>query len=205
MTDLETRLQDIAAIRTMMERSTKVLSLSGLSGVSAGTIALAGAAIAEMTARNAGGSLLVPGFRGTDLVVPLGIEGACVLLAAVLATVFFSRRAARKRDLLFWSPAAARVLVALGIPLGAGGLFCLLLALKGGALWIAPAMLLFYGVALVSASPYLVPEVRYLGLAELVVGLLAAAVPAFGLAWWALGFGLLHIVYGALAYWKYGV
>jgi hypothetical protein len=136
---------------------------------------------------------------------PLGIGAVAVLAAAGALTVLFSRRAARKKGLQFWSPAAARVLEALGIPLVAGGLFCLLLAANGGTAWIVPAMLLFYGVALIGSSTFITAEVKYLGLAELAVGLGAAAAPGYGLLWWAAGFGVLHVVYGVLAYRKYGM
>ena len=129
--------------------------------------------------------------------------GSFTLLLALALSVYFSRKYAASRGLQFWSPAARYVLEALAIPLVAGGLFCALLAGGEGYPWIVPAMLLFYGTALTSAGRYTVSEVRYLGLAELVVGLAAAGWPSFGLAFWAFGFGVLHILYGAFAYRKY--
>ncbi|MCA4900498.1 MAG: hypothetical protein ING88_17115, partial [Cytophagales bacterium] len=52
-------------------------------------------------------------------------------------------------------------------------------------------------------SANLYDEVRYLGYCELVVGVFAALFPGYGLYFWAVGFGLLHILYGSLMYTKY--
>ena len=45
--------------------------------------------------------------------------------------------------------------------------------------------------------------VRYLGLSEIALGLISCFFIGYGLLFWALGFGVLHIVYGALMYNKY--
>jgi hypothetical protein len=67
----------------------------------------------------------------------------------------------------------------------------------------APAMLIFYGLALINASPNLFDEIRYLGYSEILIGLLAAAFIGYGLYFWAFGFGVLHIAYGLVMYKKY--
>ena len=66
-------------------------------------------------------------------------------------------------------------------------------------------MLIFYGMALVNASKYTLGNVRYLGLAEIVLGLLCAALPGYGFWFWVIGFGVLHIVYGSLIYFGEGI
>ena len=48
MEDIKEHLKDISEMRAMMERNSKFLSLSGLSGVSAGLVALAGAVAHEL-------------------------------------------------------------------------------------------------------------------------------------------------------------
>jgi hypothetical protein len=64
-------------------------------------------------------------------------------------------------------------------------------------------MLIFYGLALINASKYTYNDIRYLGISELLIGLCSTLFLGYGLFFWAAGFGLAHIVYGALMYFKY--
>ena len=68
---------------------------------------------------------------------------------------------------------------------------------------VAPASLIFYGLALIGASNFTFTDVRFLGLCDVALGLIAACLPGYGLVFWALGFGVLHIVYGSVMYFKY--
>jgi uncharacterized membrane protein HdeD (DUF308 family) len=71
-------------------------------------------------------------------------------------------------------------------------------------LWLAPsATLVFYGLALINASKYTVRDVFYLGICEIVLGVLSMFLTGFTLLFWALGFGILHILYGTIMYFKY--
>ena len=81
---------------------------------------------------------------------------------------------------------------------------CLILLFKGYVGIITPLTLIFYGLALVNASKYTLNEVRSLGIAEIILGLFAAQFIGYALIFWALGFGLLHIVYGILVQIRYG-
>jgi hypothetical protein len=91
----------------------------------------------------------------------------------------------------------------LAIPLAVGGIFCAILLYHGIVYLMAPAMLIFYGLALVNGSKYTLTDIRYLGLSEIVLGVFAAFFIGYGLLAWAIGFGVLHIVYGTLMYYKY--
>ena len=68
---------------------------------------------------------------------------------------------------------------------------------------VAPTTLLFYGLALYNAGKYTLDEIRYLGVSEIILGLLGCIFIGYGLMFWALGFGVLHIVYGFMMWWKY--
>jgi len=68
---------------------------------------------------------------------------------------------------------------------------------------IAPSTLLFYGLALINASKYTFDELRYLGIAEIVLGIIACFLVGYGLIFWTVGFGFLHIIYGTFMYFKY--
>jgi len=88
-------------------------------------------------------------------------------------------------------------------PLIAGGIVIIVCIFRGYFELISPLSLIFYGLALISASSYTFNDVKYLGLCEVVLGLTAACLPGYGLLFWAIGFGVLHIVYGSMMYFKY--
>ena len=69
--------------------------------------------------------------------------------------------------------------------------------------YAAPASLIFYGISLVNASKYTLTDIRYLGVMEIILGLINTQFIDYGLYFWATGFGLLHIIYGAMMWWKY--
>jgi len=89
------------------------------------------------------------------------------------------------------------------IPLATGGLFILILLSRGYYGVTAPACLIFYGLALINASRNTYSEVRYLGFTEIILGLISALIPGYGLIFWAIGFGAMHIVYGAVMHFRY--
>lgn len=207
MEEYKDRLKDISEIRSLMEQSTKFISLSGLSGISAGIVALAGAIggytflVGEGlydTVR--GGIFYAPSLN--QLFEAVGI-GLLILGVAVASASFFSIRLARKKGVPIWNKTAERLLINLMIPLATGGVFCILLAYYGFLGMVAPATLIFYGLALLNAGKYTLREVRYLGISEIVVGLIAAFFLGYGILFWALGFGVLHIVYGVVMYIRY--
>ncbi|MEQ9442373.1 MAG: hypothetical protein RIG62_25260 [Cyclobacteriaceae bacterium] len=193
-------LQDITEIRSMMERSSRFISLSGLSGVMAGVYALAGAGVAHACLSQYRAGQL--GSYGT-VVGYLFIIAATVLLLAVGTGIWLTTRRARRQGQKVWDATARRLIIHLLIPLVAGGVFCLILVGQGYTGIVAPSMLMFYGLALINASKYTLTDVMYLGLAEVALGLLSAIVIGYGLLFWAIGFGVLHLVYGASMYYKY--
>ncbi len=202
MPDIDGGLKEITAIRSMMERSSKFLSLSGLSGVSAGLAALAGWGWARWYLGSRFGAGTGAAVNEQDMLL-LMLDAALVILAAVGVAMFFSWRLARKRGLPIWNGTAKATVSALIVPLASGGLFCLILARQELYGMIPSAMLLFYGMALISAAKFTVQDLRILGFCEIILGLTAALLPDIGLWLWAAGFGLMHIVYGIVMYGKY--
>lgn len=200
---------DLQAIRNMMERSSKFLSLSGLSGVFAGCCALAGAAVAYFGIMKAGNVTYNEYMRSLSETPTLSIRlqflllALSVLLLALGGAFFFSLRKARKSHQPFWNKTTRQMLIHLFIPLLAGGIFSLLLIWHNNITLVASTTLIFYGLALVNAGKFTFGEIHYLGLSEIVLGLLAGFFLNYGLLFWTLGFGLLHIVYGWVMYKKY--
>ena len=200
----------LSEIRSMMERSTRFISLNGLSGVFAGIFALIGAS-AVYAYLNAGGSRLLyyenawlnNGSVNYSFYIFIFLDAFLVLFASIVVAISLSMRKAKKHGRNLWEPSTKRLIVNMLIPLTAGGLFCLALIFHGLVGFVAPSTLLFYGLALVNASKYTYNDIRYLGLIEIGLGLLSAIWIGYGLFFWAIGFGLLHIVYGTLMYFKY--
>jgi predicted lysophospholipase L1 biosynthesis ABC-type transport system permease subunit len=208
MPNQQESLQTLAEIRSLMERSSKFLSLSGLSGISAGVAALTGAIVAFMRLKTT--AFGYDQFDGMsrdslhEIIDFLFIDGLCVLLVALVLGVFFTVRKAKKMGQSVWNTTSQRLLFSLAIPLITGGIFCLLMVFKYHIFWIVfPATLIFYGLALLNGSKYTLRDVEYLGLCEIALGLLSLWFPGTNLLMWAIGFGVLHIIYGALMYFKY--
>lgn len=197
--------KDIASIRTMMERSAKFISLSGLSGVLAGIYAILGAIAAYYIAHYP-----VSPFRyrqysvqDADTLWKLLAVATIVLLASLATGLWFSHRKSKKQGVKLWGPASRAMVVNMAIPLISGGIFILIMLYTGHFGLAAPACLIFYGIALIQASPNTYEEVRYLGFCEIILGLVSAIFYGYGLLFWAMGFGVLHIVYGTIMYNKY--
>ncbi len=203
--------ETLQEIRSIMERSSRFISLSGLSGVSAGIFALIGAGFAS--------AYLGRWPFGQDDYYPFKlqelhrwgltawqfflIDAVVVFIGALGSAVFFTTRKAKLKGQKIWDPLVQRLLINLAIPLTSGFIFILGLIYHGLVGLVAPAALIFYGLALVHASKYTLNDIRYLGAAEIVLGLIATFFIGYGLLCWALGFGILHIGYGWYMYRKY--
>jgi hypothetical protein len=194
--------RDLAEIRSMMERSSKFMSLSGLSGVLAGIYALSGVMVAwygfgfnpaEVATYTSGGN-----FPAEVLYTAL-----VVLVLAIATAIVLAMRNARRRSESVWNSASRQMLTAMAIPLGAGGVFILAMFVHGAPILALPLSLIFYGIALFSAARYTYRDVYYLGLLQILLGMLAAFMLQHSLVLWATGFGVLHIAYGLHMHLRY--
>lgn len=205
MKEIQEYEKDIASIRTIMERSAKFISLSGLSGVLAGIYALTGAAIAYFTIHY---PISPINYRTYSLQTPEALSkliliATIVLIASITTGLWLSNKKAKKHGLKLWTATSKRLLFNMAIPLVAGGIFILIMLYTGHFGLAAPACLIFYGLALIQGSINTFDEIRYLGFCEIILGLISASLPGFGLIFWTIGFGVLHIIYGAIMYNKY--
>lgn len=198
----EKYLRDISEIKQMMNRSSRFISLSGLSGVFAGIYAIVGAVVAGSLLENENLNSVDPNIRD-GLLSQLFLVAVVVLVLAIGTAVFLTTRKAGRNGQKIWESTTKRLLINFFAPLTAGGLFCLVLVQYELIGLIAPAMLIFYGLSLIHASKYTFGDLRSLGYANLVLGLIATQFLSFGIYFWAIGFGLFHIVYGIWMYKKY--
>ncbi|KAA9338847.1 hypothetical protein [Adhaeribacter soli] len=205
MNQQQDQLATLHEIRNIMDRSSRFISLSGLSGVAAGVSALLGAAVVKWYLVTHGINYNENLGRGlsNEVIFFMLSAAALVFILAFCSAAYFTIRNARKSNHRVWDSKTERMLVNLFIPLAAGGIFCAVLFYHNLLFLVAPAMLVFYGCALLNASKYTLSDIRYLGIFEIVLGLLAGFFVGYGLLAWTVGFGVLHMVYGMLVYFKY--
>ena len=205
-------LEQLRDIHRMMERTSKFIGLSGLSGIGAGLFALAGSLLAHWY-------LVAGGLTGYGESLhywpsqphPWGwspftfylLDACFVLAGAITSSIYFTTRRAQRKGQAIWDALTRRLLMSLAIPLVVGGVFCLAMFYQGHLGLVGPATLIFYGLALVNGSKYTLNEVYYLGLSEIILGCVGLFFIGWGLLLWTIGFGLLHIIYGIMMYWKY--
>jgi hypothetical protein len=195
--------RDITEIRSMMERSTKFLSLSGLAGIMAGVYALAGAYISYKVIDFNPHGLSLYKIEPEESIWKAVALALVVLILALGTAIYLSRRKAVKSGEKFYNATTRRVIAAMAVPLVTGGLLILALLSQGLTGLLAPLSLIFYGLALYNTSKFTYDEVKTMGLIEIGLGLFSAYYVEYGLLCWALGFGVVHIVYGIYLHYKY--
>lgn len=196
----EKHLDDLAQIRSIMERSKKYLSLSPWAAVMAGFYALTGASITfvlipDLFNHFTNERVLTSGKLWVLFCLAMGM-----LILATWSALALNSRQARKNGGQLWTKAARRLALNFVLPMLAGGLFITALWLHSYYTLIPAAMLLFYGLSLINAGNFTFSNVRILGVLQTALGLGAAFWPNTGLWWWTMGFGWLHLCYG---WWLY--
>ena len=198
----EEYLKDISEIKNLMNKSSRFISLSGLSGILAGIYALIGAAVAFwLVSTYSNSELYLDGWVfNTVLLILFSVAGL-----SILTGIFLTTRKAKKNGEKIWDASSRRLLFNFLIPLVTGGLYILIILNQQKYGQAGALMLIFYGLALVNASKFSIGDIRYLGYIQIVLGLICAVIPGYGFWLWVLGFGVMHIVYGAMMHFKYDV
>jgi len=203
------QLAAISEMRDMMQRSSRFLSLSGLAGILVGCVALVGVAIAysilEMPVSSTNYLFSLEKTLNTKEHTLLYIIINCVsvLTLSLIIGSLLAIRNAKKKGLSIGDKTTQRLVINMFIPLLIGGLFIMALLFHQQYSLILPSMLIFYGMALLNASKYSIEDIRYLGIIEMFLGLLAMFFLNQALIIWGIGFGILHMIYGVILYNKY--
>jgi hypothetical protein len=207
MIEQQQPLQDLQHIKKMMERSSRFISLSGLSGIAAGVCALIGAWFAwkrlHTTQSEAYDLVRIIETNGTNVLDELFWIATYTFIGAFISAFFFTYLRSRKDNVPMFGSATMRLFWNVAIPIVVGGIFLLHMMDHGEFLLIAPGCLIFYGLALVNGSKYTLGEIRFLGYGMLALGIMNLWFVGYGLYFWAMGFGILHIVYGIAMWAKY--
>lgn len=196
----ENYLAEIKEIRKMMEESSRFLSLSGLSGILVGIYALAGAFVAHQILSASNPVLNL--FNG-EVTVQLTVFAVLILAVALITVFWLTWRKAKKAGKKIWNPGSRLMLLNLAIPLITGGIFIIIFLFNGIFGFVAGSCLIFYGLALINAAKFTRQEIFYMGLIQVFLGIPATMFPSIGLLLWALGFGVIHIIYGTVMYFRY--
>ena len=197
-------LETLHDIKRMMERSSRFISLSGWSGISAGICALVGAWIAHLRIvhyyqaeyKKVGGAI-------NELKYDLILIAFLTFVTALILATFFTFIRSKKEGVAIWGSAARRLMWNTFLPLATGAILIWHIIEISGYELVAPSCLIFYGLALVNGSKYTIGEVRWLGYAEIILGIINLRVPDRGIFFWTLGFGVFHVIYGFAMWWKY--
>lgn len=197
--------KELAEIKSIMERSTRFISLSGMSGVLAGLYALIGSALAYYWVYYPNSPFGYRKYFVNEPIIFLKLlaTASAVLVLSLISGYILTKQKTTRANHTLWNKTTRRFLISLIIPLVVGGLFILALMAQGYWIVVAPASLIFYGMALLNASQYTLSDIKYLSYCQILTGLLSAFLPGYGLLFWAFGFGILHIVYGISMHLKY--
>lgn len=192
-------LKDISEIKNLMSKSSKFISLNGLSGILAGIYSLIGAAAAYWLFSLNGSDYIV---LDSDIFRFVLLDLVIVGILSIGTAIFLTTKKAKKQNQKIWDSLTKRLLTSFIVPLIAGGLYMIIILNQQKYGQTGALMLLFYGLALLNASKYTLGDIKYLGYTQIVLGLICAIYPAYGFWFWVIGFGFMHIIYGAAMYYK---
>lgn len=203
--DRNNLIKEIGHIRSLMERSSKFMSISGLSGILIGSYALIGAFFGFITVYGFRSDFRYRDYYITDygVINKLVLIAGLVLFCSILTGFLMAKHKAKKSGQTIWNTTSKALLGAVSVPLLTGGILSLVLVYRGEYGMIASSLLIFYGLALSAASTFTFREARWLGIMDVILGLLALCFPGYGLWFWAFGFGVLHIIYGIIVHQRY--
>ena len=181
--------ENLVFIRQAMERSATFTTIPGVGGVLMGIVALAASAVA---ARQPTG----------DRWLAVWLGGAAI--AAIFGLIAMVRKANRSGGNLTGA-IARRFALGMAAPFVAGAAITYELWVVGSFAVMAPAWLLLYGAGVLTGGIFSVPIVRAIGLCFMALGIAAiVSPPDWRNIWLAIGFGGLHIGFGAYIARNYG-
>ena len=212
MNEHQQSFEDLQHIKKMMERSSRFISLSGLSGISAGLCALIGVWLAKpyvigekdiLINNELGLAQAMDKSYAIVLNTYLFWIAVATFIGAFTSAFIFTFIKSKKEGTAIWSPTSKRLMINVSLPIIIGGIFLFRMMQFETFGLIAPGCLIFYGLGLVNASKYTLKEIRYLGYIQIILGLINLWFVGYGLYFWAVGFGIMHILYGAYMWNKY--
>ncbi len=211
----EEQINSLNDIRAMMENSSRFTSLSGLSGISAGIIAILGSALVSYSlpigffeqakeimnwTKNLNNTTSAPDSSTLQFLILIALA---IFTLAAISALFFAGRKAKSNNTQLFSSAGKKFIINHSIFLFTGALFSLVLIYYGIYFLVVPSLLIFFGLGLISVSKFSFNLIRSLGIVEITLGLILSFIPVYALLFFTIGFGVMNIIYGFIMYFNY--
>lgn len=191
--EVKTTLRDI---KDMMEKSSRFTAISGWSIVIIGVLATVSYFLVS--------SMFAKSINSPQTIRTAVVFALCLLVVSFAIVTLCSAIKSKRIGRPFrFDKTIGRLLFSFGLPMLVGGLFGIAMLVQGHYGLTSSIMLLFYGLALVNCQHFTAPALRFLGYAELVLGIIDCYLVDYGFLFWLLGFGILHIVFGIFFVLKY--
>ncbi|HEX6715875.1 MAG TPA: hypothetical protein VF088_02120 [Pyrinomonadaceae bacterium] len=182
-------MANLRYIRETMERATPFTGISGWGEIAIGVTALLVSIVAAQQSS----------FKSW-----IAIWLAEGFISLLIAGWSMDRKARATHTSLF-SGSGRKAVFSLAPPVIAGGLLTIVLVRAGLSEMIPGVWLLLYGTGVITGGMFSVRAVPAMGLCFMVLGALALFTPAAWANWFmAVGFGGLHLLFGAIIVRKYG-
>ena len=177
----------LAYIRQTMESASSFTALSGWGLVAVGVVGLAAAGVAWRSG--------VP--ERLSAWLPAAVLG-------VLCSGIANAAKARRLEMPLWTGSLRKVAWVMAPALAAGALMTWALD-QAGVRYLMPGMwLALYGAGVTAGGTFSIRAVRWMGIALLLLGALAFVDPRQAIVYLALGFGVLHILFGLYVVRRHG-
>ena len=187
---------DLRFIRQTLAAAGHLSIVPGKGLVTIGLLALAAVAVNLRVTR-------APWDASASLAQALSVW-AVLLVLSVLIGIWAMSRKAHRTGQMFWSPVLRKALWGYAAAMALGALLTVSVLSEGRADLLVEVWLGCYGVALMAAGAVSVSPVRWMGICFLILaGVAGFAPPAAGLLLLGLGFGWLHISFGAYIAWRH--
>ena len=201
-------IEDISEIRNMMERASRFISLSGLSGVFSGFFAVIGSSAAywyfNIFAVESTTPFIFSSLGLAEEMLLIGIIlPALVFIFALGSALYLTTKNSKRKSLPIWDTLTKKLVLNLFGPIFIGGIFILALISKNYFDLLIPASLIFYGLALINGSHFTYSDIRHLGYVQIILGIVSLWLSNYAIIIWGIGFGVMHVIYGMIMYFKY--
>jgi hypothetical protein len=200
---MEQAQQHLKQINKVLNESSRFISLSGLSGIGAGIVALIGTYLAHGKIQAYINTYDTVYMSSMQLQASLLTIAAATLISAIVVAFGFTYWRSKHQGIAIFGYTARKLTWHTIIPMTLGAIFTAYALLHHQYALIIPFLHAFYGLGVLNGSKYTLGEVKYIGYANIIISVLALIWPRYNLYWFATGFGLLHIIYGAIMWWQY--
>jgi len=188
--------ENLLYIRKTLEAAGQLTAVPGKCLIAAGLVSIAGAAFNGFVTG-------APWIEGPHPRYALATWGVVLAISLTIVSLGIYRKSLSMETPIH-APLLRKLLWSLCPALFVGGLLTGLAAQSGLLEWLPVIWLGCYGAAVTNGGQVSVGAVRYMGVCFLIAAAGAAvSPPELGLTWLVLGFGWLHLVYGAYIAWRY--